>query len=62
LESTGRDVTREFSELILKMLAKEPKNRPPRMNDILAALKNIKVFNRPPKLPLAQTAKTAADT
>jgi eukaryotic-like serine/threonine-protein kinase len=62
LESTGRDVTREFSELILKMLAKEPKNRPARMNDILAALKNMKVFNRPPKPPVAQTAKSAADS
>jgi hypothetical protein len=31
------------------------------MNDILAALKHMKVFNRPPKPPVAQTHKSTAE-
>ncbi len=48
LESTGRDVTSEFAELVRKMLAKDPANRPQSMNDVSKALKNMKVFIRMP--------------
>jgi eukaryotic-like serine/threonine-protein kinase len=57
LESTGRDVTTEFSELIRKMLSKNPANRPKTMTDVSKALKGIKVFNRPPTIPTAAAAE-----
>ncbi len=48
LESTGRDVTGDFGELIRKMLSKNPANRPQTMHDVSQALRGMKVFNRPP--------------
>ncbi len=45
LESTGRDVTGDFGELIRKMLAKNPANRPQTMQDVYKSMRGIKVFN-----------------
>jgi eukaryotic-like serine/threonine-protein kinase len=56
LESTGRDVTSEFAELVRKMLAKDPAQRPQSMNDVLKALKNLKVFIRMPQPPKPESA------
>ncbi len=56
LESAGRDVTSEFAELVRKMLAKDPTNRPQSMNDVLKALKSLKVFIRMPQPPKPESA------
>ena len=49
LEAAGRDVTPEFSNLIKKMMAKDPKNRPQSMKDVEQAMKGMKVFHRTPR-------------
>jgi serine/threonine protein kinase len=54
LESAGRDVTSEFAELVRKMLAKSPACRPQSMDEVLKALKNLKVFIRMPTAPKAE--------
>jgi serine/threonine protein kinase len=54
LESAGRDVTSEFAELVRKMLAKSPASRPQSMDEVLKALKNMKVFIRMPTTPKAE--------
>src|SRR5205807_722575 len=53
LEASGRDVTDEFGDLIRKMLAKQPKNRPQSMDEVLRLLKGMHVFNRIPSMPEA---------
>jgi serine/threonine protein kinase len=53
LESTGRDVTTDFSQLVRKMLAKKPHDRPHSMEDIVKALKGMKLFHRTPQQPTA---------
>jgi eukaryotic-like serine/threonine-protein kinase len=55
LESTGRDVTGDFSELIRRMLSKNPANRPQTMHDVSQALRGMKVFNRPPTAAVEKT-------
>ncbi len=56
LESVGRDVTSEFAELVRKMLAKDPANRPQSMDDVLKSLKAVKVFIRAPQPPKAEVS------
>ncbi len=46
LESTGRDVTGDFGELIRKMLSKNPANRHKRCKTFINRCGGIKVFNR----------------
>ena len=53
LESAGRDVTPEFAELVRKMLAKDPAQRPKNMNDVAQSVRGMKVFKRPPAPPAA---------
>src|SRR4029077_9435794 len=38
------DVTDEFSELLLRMLAKNPKDRPKDFHEVLMKLRNIQIF------------------
>ncbi len=56
LQSAGRDATNEFSDLIRKMLAKEPAARPKSMNDISQLLHGMRVFNRMPPPPVMQAS------
>jgi serine/threonine protein kinase len=58
LESAGRDITTEFGELIRKMLAKKPANRPQSMSDVAKSFKGIKVYNRPPPVPAVAAEKS----
>jgi serine/threonine protein kinase len=53
LEAAGRDVTPEFAQLVRKMLAKKPANRPQNMNEVLRGLQSLQVFNRIPAPPEA---------
>jgi serine/threonine-protein kinase len=45
------DVTKEFSELVLKMLAKKKEDRPRDFHEILMRLRAIKVFKSEPSAP-----------
>ena len=40
----NRDVTDEFAELVLRMLAKKKQDRPKDFHEILMKLRNIKIF------------------
>ena len=42
--SYNPDVTDEFGNLVLKMLAKKPDDRPPGFHEVLMELKKCKVF------------------
>jgi serine/threonine protein kinase len=57
LESAGRDVTTEFSELIRKMLSKNPAHRPQTMQDVSKLLRGMRVFNRTPSPPAVEKSK-----
>jgi serine/threonine protein kinase len=57
LQSAGRDVTNDFAELIKKMLSKDPASRPKTMHDVSQTLRGMKVFNRPPSLPVIEKSK-----
>jgi serine/threonine protein kinase len=61
LEAAGRDVTSEFAELVRKMLAKKPENRPQSMSEIQRSLRAMQVFNRIPSLPGAAKVARKAD-
>ncbi len=47
--SGGREVTPEFSQLLKKMIAKKPQDRPPSMDDVVSALRGMKIFHRTPQ-------------
>jgi serine/threonine protein kinase len=57
LESAGRGVTTEFSELIRKMLSKNPAGRPPTMQDVAKALRGMKIYHRAPSPPTVEKSK-----
>ena len=57
LQSSGRDVTNEFAELVKKMLAKKPAARPKSMHDVSQMLRGMKVFNRTPSAPVMENTK-----
>jgi eukaryotic-like serine/threonine-protein kinase len=57
LQSSGRDVTNEFAELIKKMLSKDPAARPKTMHDVSQTLRGMKVFNRAPSPPQLEKSK-----
>jgi eukaryotic-like serine/threonine-protein kinase len=59
LEASGRDVTSEFADLVRKMLAKKPENRPQSMSEVQRSLRAMQVFNRIPSPPAA--ARTRAE-
>ncbi len=51
----GREVTPEFSQLLKKMIAKKPQDRPHTMDDVVSALRGMKIFHRTPQPPKAET-------
>ncbi len=46
--------TPEFSQLLKKMIAKKPQDRPPSMDDVVSALRGMKIFHRTPQPPKAE--------
>lgn len=54
VQGAGRDVTPEFSQLVRKMIAKKPQARPHSMDDIVSALRGMKIFHRTPQPPTAE--------
>jgi eukaryotic-like serine/threonine-protein kinase len=45
------NLTPEFADLVKKMMAKKPDERPPSMYDFLNKFRATKVFKRPPRVP-----------
>jgi serine/threonine protein kinase len=61
LEASGRDVTSEFADLVRKMLAKKPENRPQSMPEVQRSLRAMQVFNRILSLPSAAKVARKVD-
>ena len=62
LQAANTNVTPEFSGLIEQMMAKDPKQRPETMDDVVRLMKNIKIYRTPPRKPtsLAEREKAGA--
>lgn len=56
LEAANRNVTSEFADLVRRMLAKMPKNRPTSMADVMQELNSLRVFKETPKAEVEQKA------
>jgi eukaryotic-like serine/threonine-protein kinase len=57
-----KNITPEFANYVLRMMAKDPKVRPASMKDVMMEIKTQKIFYNPPKPPSeADEAKTAAE-
>lgn len=57
LEATNRNVSPAFSQLVRRMLAKDPKSRPQSMSDVLREVKSIELFKVPPEAPVDGAAR-----
>jgi serine/threonine protein kinase len=51
VQAYERNATLEFSDLIRRAMAKEPKSRPPTMADFLRDFRAIQMFKQPPPRP-----------
>lgn len=51
LAAANSNVTIEFSELLQRMMAKKPENRPDSMEKFLTELKNLRIYRHPPAPP-----------
>ncbi|MEW4454167.1 serine/threonine-protein kinase [Bremerella sp. JC817] len=51
LQAANNNVTPEFSGLVERMMAKDPKQRPDTMDDVIRLLKNTKIYRIPPRRP-----------
>ncbi len=47
----NENVSPEFNSVLRSMMAKDPKDRPSSMWEVVKAVKGVKIFNRPPRLP-----------
>lgn len=57
-----KNITPEFATYVQRMMAKDPKDRPANMKDIMMELKTAKMFYNPPQpSSTADEAKTAAE-
>jgi eukaryotic-like serine/threonine-protein kinase len=57
-----KNITPEFANYVLRMMAKDPKDRPASMKDVMMEIKTQKIFYNPPQPPsAADEAKTAAE-
>jgi serine/threonine protein kinase len=45
------NVSNDFNGVLKAMMAKDPKDRPSSMYEVVKAVKGVKIFNRPPRLP-----------
>jgi serine/threonine protein kinase len=48
-----KNITPEFSSYVLKMMAKDPKERPANMKDVMMEIKTQRIFYNPPPPPSA---------
>lgn len=53
LQAANDNVTPEFSALVERLMAKEPKQRPDTMDDVVRLLKSTKIYKIPPRKPAA---------
>lgn len=58
-----KNITPEFAAYVQKLMAKDPKDRPANMKDVMMELKTAKMFYTPPQPPSAadDAAKAAAE-
>lgn len=49
IEAYNRNIAPEFSELLRRMLAKQPKDRPPSMADVYRELVSVRLYKETPK-------------
>jgi serine/threonine protein kinase len=57
-----KNITPEFSNYVLRMMAKDPKDRPANMKDVMMEIKTQKIFYNPPQPPsAADVAKVKAE-
>ena len=49
IRARNKNITPEFSALLQQMMAKKPNDRPKSARDLFLALRNVKIFTRPPK-------------
>jgi hypothetical protein len=47
----NENLTPEFAELVKRMMAKKPEDRPPSMYDFRKQFQATKAFKRPPRVP-----------
>ncbi len=47
----NENVSADFNSVLRSMMAKEAKDRPSSMWEVVKAVKGVKIFNRPPRLP-----------
>jgi serine/threonine-protein kinase len=55
-----KNITPEFSNYVLRMMAKDPKDRPANMKDVMMEMKTQKIFYNPPRPPSEADAAKAA--
>lgn len=60
LQAANTNVTPEFSRLIEQMMAKDPKQRPETMNEVVRLMKNIKIYRTPPRKPASLVEREKA--
>jgi serine/threonine protein kinase len=57
-----KNITPDFASYVLRMMAKDPKERPAPMKDVMMEIKTQKIFYNPPPPPAADDkAKEAAE-
>jgi serine/threonine protein kinase len=57
-----KNITPEFAAYVQRLMAKDPKDRPANMKDVMMELKTQKMFYNPPRPPsAAETAKAAEE-
>ena len=49
-----KNITPEFARYVQGMMAKEPKDRPATMKDVMMEIKTQKIFYNPPQPPAAE--------
>lgn len=62
LQAANDNVTPEFSSLVERLMAKNPKQRPDTMNDVVRLLKSTKIYKIPPRKPAALLEREKAGT
>ncbi len=62
LQAANDNVTPEFSSLVERLMAKDPKQRPDTMNDVVRLLKSTKIYKIPPRKPAILLEREKAAT
>ena len=52
-----KNITPEFAAYVQRMMAKDPKDRPANMKDVMMELKTQKMFYNPPQPPARPTKR-----